>query len=127
MKWILSMGLVLVASVASAQSVEANKPYRFVFPHDGLNTTHYDVKVNGTVATTAPVSALVNGEITVQLQGVAAGDYTLEAVAVGPGGATAGQVLAFTAKAPAGPSSITCSAFEGSVGTDGLVVLTCKK
>ncbi len=61
----------------------ANVPFHVVADHDGIATNTYQLFVDGiAVGTDVPVSALVNGSITLPVPGLTAGTHTLAVEAI---------------------------------------------
>lgn len=75
-----------IATTTSAQSpvvpsVEAGKPFKVAFDHDGQNVTHYRLLLSGKQISEVPSSARVGGVVTIDVPALAAGSYSFIAVA----------------------------------------------
>jgi hypothetical protein len=80
----LMLGCWLCATVNVAgqtPTVEANKPLKAAFDHDGLNVTSFLVLLSGKQVAEVPATARVGGVVTVDLAALAPGAYTIIAVA----------------------------------------------
>lgn len=83
-----TLAILAWLSLPQVQPV-AGQPIKFQADHDGTNTTHYRLYINGAKTAEVPVSQLTNGSIILELpNGLPAGSYRaiLSAVNVTPDG-----------------------------------------
>ncbi len=91
MRTLFVVSLLSLSFAAFAQSptppLEPGEPFRVLADHDGLQTTSYDLLLDGIPVASAPVSALTAGVVTFAVaSGLPAGTHTAAVRAVGDGG-----------------------------------------
>jgi hypothetical protein len=86
---LMAAAFVVAAVCAEAQTppLAPGEPFRVLADHDGLQTTSYDLILDGSAVASAPVSALTAGVVTFAVSsGLPAGTHTAAVRAVGTGG-----------------------------------------
>lgn len=76
MKLLLVILVILIPSVANAQ-FNPGQNVTVAATHDGLNTDWYELYMNGSLVSSAPVNSLANGEIRFPFTIPARGSYTI--------------------------------------------------
>jgi hypothetical protein len=71
----------LSAQTPLVPSVEAGKPFKVVFDHDGQRVTHFRVLLNDQIVSEVSAGALVNGSVTVDMAPLTPGAYKIIAIA----------------------------------------------
>lgn len=87
-KILLSISLLLGALVTTANAqtptvptIDAGRAFKVAADHDGLNTTHYLLRLNGKQVADLPATTRVNGVVTFDVGALTPGTYELVAIA----------------------------------------------